>query len=105
MIFGLISFFEWYLKSSYGFKYFILKIVSLIGLCGYSIYLIHQPFLPKLYCFLSILYINHPLTKIEFFPFMVLLVFTILFFIYYGIYNFIEKWSIQFGAKYTIEKE
>lgn len=93
MLIGLIAFFEWSIYTSFKFNSYIFKIISLIGLCSYSIYLIHQSYLKKLFDFLSIIYINHAKLKMAFVPLIVLLAFVIIFFISYGFFILIEKKS------------
>lgn len=95
MFLGLVAFFEWFINTSYAINKYVFKIVSIVGICSYSIYLIHQPYLNRLFDFLSIIYYNHSKFKTVFIPLIVLLTFIIIFLISYGLYLFVERKSTQ----------
>ena len=92
-----LIFFEWFLfneKIAVAGKYF--KAMSLIGLCSYSIYLIHQPYLFNIYQFFNAVSVKH--WEMLWLPLKVVGVFVIIFLISYSLYLFIELPSIKLGA-------
>jgi len=95
--FAWLAFFEWFIHSRSIYQSLhkpFFKILTVIGICSYSIYLIHQPFLGQMIAFLL------PWWKGSL-GLMVkgTLAFIILFFISYGMYVFIEQPAIAFGVK------
>jgi peptidoglycan/LPS O-acetylase OafA/YrhL len=93
--FGFLVFFEWLLLNeniSINKRYF--KLISLIGLCSYSIYLIHQPYLNQLFNAISFGYYNH---FYLFLPVKLLAMFGVIFGIAYFFYCYIELPSIKLG--------
>ncbi|TWI99283.1 peptidoglycan/LPS O-acetylase OafA/YrhL [Mucilaginibacter frigoritolerans] len=93
--FGFFVFFEWFLlneKISIGKRYF--KLISLIGLCSYSIYLIHQPYLNQLFNGVSFGYYNHFYLLL---PFKLIAMFGVIFAIAYVLYLYVELQSIKLG--------
>ncbi len=101
--FAWLAFFDWFINSVYIQKSMnkpVFKLLSVIGICSYSIYLIHQPFLAQMIEFLLPWWKGGlgMLVKSS-------LVFVLLFFLSYGMYVFIEQPSIAFGAKMRNKKK
>jgi len=96
-VFGWLAFFEWWmntripegLRLSMPFKAF-----TAIGLCSYSIYLIHQPFLRPMLRFFGE-YGPMPLALMV----KLTVVFGIIFLVSWALYQWVELPSIAFGAK------
>lgn len=101
--FAWLAFFDWFINSVYisgSLHKPIFKFLSVIGVCSYSIYLIHQPFL------LDMIEYLWPWWKGSLGMFVKSsLVFLILFFLSYGMYVFVEQPSIAFGAKLRAKKK
>jgi peptidoglycan/LPS O-acetylase OafA/YrhL len=89
-VFAWFVFMERLLHSKRKFTAFYFKIAVYIGLCSYSLYLIHQPILNDLLNYYNIN--NQPILKI-------LPVFAIIFFISYSLYLFVELNSVKIGNK------
>lgn len=94
--FSLFVFFEWFmLEKKIDPKSIIVKTISIIGICSYSIYLIHQPYLPDLLNFFVIIKSEY-WTK-YFIALRLIPIFIIIFLISYSLYLFVERPSIQIG--------
>ena len=97
------AFFEWFIVSEKIKTTSILsKAMIAIGLCSYSIYLIHMTFLHEMFAFFSIThYSAHSgmLNNINLLA-KVSISFIIIFLISYSMYIFIEQKSISFGKKW-----
>ena len=89
-----IAFFEWFITLKNSNKdNFISKAISSIGLCSYSLYLIHQPFLGNVLSFFILIPTrNFDITLVKAIP-----TFSVLFLISYSLYKLIELPSIEMG--------
>lgn len=98
LTFGLIGMFECVINNdTLNTKGILVRFVSLIGICSYSMYLIHQPYLNELFNFFPILKAEK--WKYYILPFKIIPVFLIIFLISYSLYVFVEKPSTYFGQK------
>ncbi len=90
-----IVFFDWFLyKESIKMDSFFSKIIITIGLCSYSIYLIHQPYLSNL------LQLNLFSSRYIFRVLNVVPAFALIFLISWLLYRFVELPSVQLGNKF-----
>lgn len=93
-----IAFFEWFLIKEIVLEKYVYKIIATIGICSYSIYLIHQPYLNDLLRYFEIL--NYKQLS-QFYPIFKILklipTFIIIFLISYSLYLFIELPSVKLG--------
>ncbi len=103
---GWLAFFEWFLYTkTISLNTAIFKILSTIGICSYSIYLIHQPLLKVMLNFfdrMSLInfgHLNIYLKSIDVIP-----VFIIVFLISYSLYIFIELPSVSIGKYFRGKK-
>lgn len=87
----LCLFMDWFLSATLP-KIAAFRFIVVLGLCSYSLYLFHQPFLPQVIGFFSLHYLNTPL---------VLLGTALAFGLFYGVsyvtYRAIELPSIRYG--------
>lgn len=101
--FAWLAFFDWFINSKLiqgSLHKPVFRFFSVIGICSYSIYLIHQPFLLDLLAYLL------PWWQGALGMFVkCCLAFMILFFLSYGMYIFIEQPSIAFGAKLRSQRK
>jgi len=96
-VFAWLAFFEWALYVPLSAKAqhsMVFKALSTVGLCSYSIYLIHQPYLRELLRYFGT-YGPMPLALLV----KVTVVFAILFFLSYALYLLVELPSIAYGAR------
>lgn len=92
-IFSWLAFFEWMLHAkSINTNSILSKAMIAIGLCSYSIYLIHQPLLDNMFSWFDAMGHNWYLVFIKVIP-----VFMLIFCISWILYKLIEKPSIQLG--------
>jgi len=95
--FAWLAFFEWLLATErVNLNSKLSGLMATIGICSYSIYLIHQPFLNDL---LNYFLPYTTLTKYNLTPVKIIPAFLIILLISYTMYLFIELPSIQFGSK------
>lgn len=91
-----LTFFEWFLyNQKVNIQHWFFKFISLVGICSYSFYLIHQPYLLSL---LNNFYI-FPVNYILDIGFKICTAFIILFLISYSLYLHIELNSVALGKK------
>jgi len=89
-----LAFFEWFLQTgSIRINSFIFRIVSKIGICSYSIYLVHQAFLPDLLSY----FVTFKKLPSYFLLLKIIPVFAIIFLVSYSLYLFVEIPSIKLG--------
>ena len=95
--FTWLAVFEWILHTkSINTKSYACKTLTTIGICSYSIYLIHQPYLSNLIDYFHLLPFNH---YAEYFKiFNIIPTFIIIFLISYSLFQLIELPSIKYGA-------
>lgn len=96
-VLGWLSFFEWWMNLRIPERWRIsapFKAFTAIGLCSYSIYLIHQPFLRPMLSFFGD-YGPWPLAL----SVKLTVVFGIVFLISWALYQWVELPSIAYGAK------
>jgi len=91
-IIAWLAFFEWTLYAPINTKAYFFKILIAIGLCSYSIYLLHQPPLYKILSWFNILGPKSYLAFLKTIP-----AFIIIFVISYLYYRIIELPSIKLG--------
>lgn len=96
---SLIIFFEWYIYYETNIKTIYFRALSIIGICSYSIYLIHQPYLKILLDFFQVFKDPNYYYLKYFIPINVVLTFLFIFCVSYVYYLLIEKTSIEFGKK------
>ncbi|HTH81863.1 MAG TPA: hypothetical protein VL490_02940, partial [Mucilaginibacter sp.] len=93
IVFSWLVFFEWMLYTKWvNTNSMLSKTMIAIGLCSYSIYLIHQPYLDKVLSWFNMLSPNSYTAFIKVIP-----AFTILFVISWILYSVVEKPSIKLG--------
>ncbi len=88
-----LAFFEWFLydtKISLNNK--LVKILSVLGICSYSFYLIHFPYMYGLFDYFNFLGLSEKSVLVKIIP-----TFLVIFMISYSYYLFIEQTSIKFG--------
>jgi len=96
--FTLLIFFEWFLTTEkMNSKTLLGTIISTIGICSYSFYLIHQPYLPDMFNFFQVAFKTQTYLTPYVIFIEVFLVFGIIFLISYLLYLFIELPSVKFG--------
>lgn len=89
-MFGWMLLFEKVMFGQINIPKFIYKGLSLVGLCSYSFYLIHQPFLGDLLKYFS--FMNIPVLA-------TIVVFLVIFFISYSLFKILELRFIAFGER------
>ncbi|HEY3404146.1 MAG TPA: acyltransferase [Ohtaekwangia sp.] len=93
-----LAFFEWTIQSSvFRADRFLMKVLTVIGLCSYSIYLIHQPMIEWMFSYLDFNTIDSDLARYGGMLLALLAAFGIIFLISYALYRFIELKSIAIG--------
>lgn len=92
--FAYIIFMDWFLNSNFiNINNRLSKSIIAIGLCSYSLYLIHQPYMNNLVNFFTIFSKKHSYLMIL----NIIPVFIVLYFISYSLYKLIELPSIEIG--------
>ncbi|WP_460946631.1 acyltransferase family protein [Spirosoma daeguense] len=95
-----LSVFEWILYSEkVNINSSIIKSIISVGLCSYSIYLFHQPFLGKLLGIFDLSHINPYLKIVSILP-----VFLVIYIIAQVLYWFVELPSIELGKRIRSRK-
>jgi hypothetical protein len=98
--FGWLAFMEWFLyQSKISTTGIISRVMVLIGLCSYSIYLIHEPIMGDIFVGIKLIppYIHSALLTNISKLITPVIAFVVTFLISYSIYLFVEKKSIAFG--------
>ncbi|HMG82461.1 MAG TPA: acyltransferase, partial [Ferruginibacter sp.] len=92
---AIAIFVEWFLTdNAINMNSYWVKPLSLIGICSYSIYLIHQPFLGTMLGYLSRFQ-----KKLYLLPIKIAIIFIFIFLVSYILYYFIELPSIKLGNR------
>lgn len=94
---GWLAFFEWFLyKENINISARLPKAFAVIGLCSYSIYLIHQPYLGSMLAFFDPLPLGPSIFKLL----KLIPVALIIFLVSYTMYLWIELKSVSFGKTF-----
>lgn len=99
-VFAWVAFFEWMLYTRINIDNRLYKIIAIVGVVSYSIYLIHQPFLLVMLSWFDVL--GH-----HFFwaPLKTILIFILVFIVAYFTYKYIEQPSIKLGYRLRKTKQ
>jgi peptidoglycan/LPS O-acetylase OafA/YrhL len=100
--FGWLAFFEWFLYTSkLSVSSLFSRVLIAIGLCSYSIYLIHEPIMGDLILSIKLIppYVHNALLNNISLLIVPVIAFAVTFLISYSLYLFIEKKSIAYGQK------
>jgi len=104
---GWLSFFEWFLSSTREpITGNLVKFFTTLGICSYSFYLIHQPYLSAILQHFNITnFGNNEYLSFVNLLFKPIVAFVIFFLISYSLYYFMETKSIAIGAKIIAKRK